>query len=81
MEGALKCKHLGALGQRGALCTLSGEPRETSCSREAGKEGSRRSSTSGGRWRGAGCPSNFPGEGFGNHRPGPLVPTALGHKS
>lgn len=34
MEEALKCKHLGALGQRGALCTLSGEPRETGAAAE-----------------------------------------------
>ena len=30
MEGAVKCEHLGALGQRGALCTLSGAPRPES---------------------------------------------------
>lgn len=34
MEGAVKCEHLGALGQRGALCTLSGEPRETGAAAE-----------------------------------------------
>ena len=34
MEGVLKCKHLGALGQCGALCTLSGEPRETGAAAE-----------------------------------------------
>ena len=34
VEGALKCKHLGALGQCGALCTLSGEPRETGAAAE-----------------------------------------------